>query len=93
MFDVWLGTLDREVLVNEWMRPDYAVWCHFAIPWVSDLARHGAKKLAVEGDVDMEENGKGDGIVKTEPIPRHPLFMIDQEEGEDVNEWLTALKK
>ncbi|KAJ9604788.1 hypothetical protein H2200_010903 [Cladophialophora chaetospira] len=97
MFDFWLGTLDREWLEQEWMRPDHAVWCHFGVDWVSDLVKNGARRLVGEGE-DGSGHGKGsetDDVreVKTEPLPRHPLFMVDQQEGEDVHEWLMALGK
>ena len=64
MFDIWLGTLDSEVLANEWMRPDHAFWCHFGIPWVSELAKTGAGRLVGNGERDTEEKGEGDGVVK-----------------------------
>lgn len=93
MFDIWLGTLDREALEQEWMRPDHAVWCHFGIDWVSDFAKNGARRLPREGG-ESSDGLKSDGKeVKTEPLPRHPLFMIEQPEGEDVSEWLDVLKK
>ncbi|EXJ69767.1 uncharacterized protein A1O5_06838 [Cladophialophora psammophila CBS 110553] len=85
MFDIWLGTLDREDLVNEWMRPDHALWCHFAVPWIADTSRAGARRLVVEDEIGIEaERGTVQGhkmtAVKTAPVPRHPLFMIDQME-------------
>lgn len=97
MFDIWLGTLDREILENEWMRPDHALWCHFAVDWVSDLAKRGARRRVQ--DVSPDEQGahrhvgQREGVGsrgETEPIPRHPLFMIDQLEGDDVSQWLRS---
>jgi hypothetical protein len=81
MFDIWLGTLDREDLEYEWMRPDHAVWCVFGIPWVADMVKTGARKV-IEGNA-----------AETEPLPRHPLFMVDQPEDEDIREWLKILGK
>jgi hypothetical protein len=100
MFDIWLGTLDRECLEQEWMRPDHAVWCHFAVPWVAELTKSGATRVmsAVEGEdsgrmigIAKESDERGEskrpsgGQLNTEPVPRHPLFMVDQNEGDDVS--------
>jgi hypothetical protein len=46
MFDIWLGTCDRDVLDNEWMRPEKVVWTHFGIEWVKEMSKDGL------GDVD-----------------------------------------
>jgi hypothetical protein len=41
MFDIWLGTFDRDVLENEWMRPEKVMWTHFGITWVRELSKCG----------------------------------------------------
>ncbi|ETI24192.1 hypothetical protein G647_03561 [Cladophialophora carrionii CBS 160.54] len=110
MFDIWLGTLDRDCLEQEWLRPDHAVWCHFAVPWIADLAKTGATRItsSVGEEDSLGSRGPGTGTgkggdergesirpngrqLKTEPVPRHPLFMVDQDEGADVSEWLKLL--
>ena len=42
MLDLWLGTLDRECLEQENMKPERQLWCHYGIPWIRDLADHGS---------------------------------------------------
>ncbi len=38
IFDVILGTLDREDLEKEWMAPDRHCWWSCGINWVQDLS-------------------------------------------------------
>lgn len=42
IFDVVLGTLDREVLGEEWMAPDRHCWWSCGIGWVQRLTNGGA---------------------------------------------------
>ena len=88
MIDICLGTLDREVLEKEWMRPDDALWCHFAIPWVADLAKSGARRVVDGGEGHEDDRVDEKQEVKTEPLARHPLHMLNQDEGDDLTPWL-----
>ncbi|KAJ9628830.1 hypothetical protein H2203_002733 [Taxawa tesnikishii (nom. ined.)] len=45
MMDIWLGTVDREHLEQEWIKPERIFWCDYKIQWISDLARDGAGGL------------------------------------------------
>ena len=49
MFDVWLGTLDREDLEKDYMQPERMLWCHCGVGWIKELSMNGAR----------EENGEG----------------------------------
>lgn len=42
MLDFWLGTVDREDLELEWMRPDTRVWCDWGVGWIKGLVVGGA---------------------------------------------------
>lgn len=42
MLDIWLGTVDREDLQHEYMKPERVVWCHCNIPCIRELTRSGA---------------------------------------------------
>ena len=42
MLDIWLGTVDREDLEKDWMAPERMMWCEKGVPWIRELARHGA---------------------------------------------------
>ena len=42
MLDIWLGTVDREDLENDYMKPERMMWCEKGIPWIRELARNGA---------------------------------------------------
>ena len=39
MLDIWLGSVDREDLENEYMKPERQLWCDKGIPWIRDFAR------------------------------------------------------
>lgn len=41
MLDLWLGTVDREYLQEQWMAPERMLWCEKGIGWVRELAREG----------------------------------------------------
>ncbi|KAK4504268.1 hypothetical protein PRZ48_005184 [Zasmidium cellare] len=41
MLDIWLGTVDRSDLEQDFMRPERALWCAKAVPWVAEMARSG----------------------------------------------------
>lgn len=41
--NIWAGTTDRNLLENDWCRPDHINNCSVAIPWVRDHVRNGAK--------------------------------------------------
>ena len=42
MLDILLGTVDREDLEEEYMRPERMIWCEKGVPWIRQLARNGA---------------------------------------------------
>lgn len=42
MLDIWLGTVDREVLEKEWMKPERMLWCEKGVTWIREFARNGA---------------------------------------------------
>lgn len=42
MIDIWLGTVDREDLEKEYMKPERMLWCEKGIPRVREMARYGA---------------------------------------------------
>lgn len=42
MLDIWLGTVDRECLEKEYMKPERMLWCEKGVPWIRELARNGA---------------------------------------------------
>ena len=42
MLDIWLGTVDRECLEKEYMKPERMLWCEMGVPWIRELARSGA---------------------------------------------------
>ena len=41
MIDVILGTVDRELLEQDWMRPERHLWWRYGVPWVQDLLMSG----------------------------------------------------
>ena len=41
MLDLWLGTVDREVLEQEYLMPERMLWCEKGIEWIRKLAREG----------------------------------------------------
>ncbi|KAL9113062.1 MAG: hypothetical protein Q9227_002674 [Pyrenula ochraceoflavens] len=41
MLDIWLGTVDREHLEKEWMKPERRLWCDMGIDWVKHFAYEG----------------------------------------------------
>ncbi|KAE8446922.1 hypothetical protein EG329_011553 [Mollisiaceae sp. DMI_Dod_QoI] len=41
--NIWAGTMDRNLLENDWCRPDHIMDCSIAIPWIRDYVKHGAK--------------------------------------------------
>lgn len=43
MVNIWAGTTDRNLLENDWCRPDHIMNCSITIPWVRDHVRNGAK--------------------------------------------------
>ena len=45
MLDIWLGTVDREDLEKDFMRPERMLWCEKGVPWVREMARDGAGRV------------------------------------------------
>lgn len=43
MFDIWLGTVDREDLEKDFMRPERQLWCQRGVPWIRELSTSGAR--------------------------------------------------
>ena len=43
MLDLWLGTLDRESLEQEYMKPERKLWCHYGILGSEILSDHGSR--------------------------------------------------
>lgn len=41
--NLWAGTTDRDLLENDWCRPDHVTDCSIAIPWIRDYVKNGAK--------------------------------------------------
>lgn len=54
IFDVILGTLDREDLEQEWMAPDRHCWWSCGIKWVQELS-NGGKVLPVHPSFKVNE--------------------------------------
>jgi len=44
MVDFLLGTIDREDLEKDWLKPEREMWWEKGIPWVRDLIRDGTIK-------------------------------------------------
>lgn len=44
MVDILLGTVDREDLEKDWLKPERELWWDMGIPWIRDLAREGTSK-------------------------------------------------
>jgi len=44
MVDILLGTVDREDLEKDWLKPERELWWEMGIPWVRDLTRDGTLK-------------------------------------------------
>ena len=42
MLDIWLGTVDRECLEENYMKPERMLWCEMGVPWIRELASKGA---------------------------------------------------
>lgn len=42
MLDIWLGTIDREDLEKDYMKPERIMWSEMGIPWVQEFVRGGA---------------------------------------------------
>ena len=55
MLDIFLGTVDREHLEQDWMRPERMLWCAKGIDWIRDLARHGAGGVGEHPEWKMDE--------------------------------------
>jgi hypothetical protein len=45
MVDILVGTVDREDLEKEWMKPQRELSWDMGIPWIQDLARDGTVKV------------------------------------------------
>ena len=41
MLDLWLGTVDREILEQDYLMPERMLWCEKGIAWVRKLSREG----------------------------------------------------
>ncbi|EON99248.1 hypothetical protein UCRPA7_5238 [Phaeoacremonium minimum UCRPA7] len=41
VIDVILGAVDRELLEQDWMRPERHLWWRYGVPWVQDLLMGG----------------------------------------------------
>ena len=54
IFDVVLGTLDREVLEKDWMAPDRHCWWSCGIKWIQELS-NGEKVLPVHPTFKVNE--------------------------------------
>ena len=59
--DLWLATLDRECLEQEWMQPQQRVHGHFAIPWVRSMLDKTGLKICpwYKTDQTFEDFEKG----------------------------------
>jgi hypothetical protein len=44
MVDILLGTVVREDLENDWLKPEREMWWEMGIPWIRDLIRDGTIK-------------------------------------------------
>ena len=44
MMDILLGTVDREDLERDWMKPTRELWWDKGIPWIQELVREGTGK-------------------------------------------------
>lgn len=43
MLDICLGTVDREDIEKEYMRPERQLWCAKGVPWIRELASQGIR--------------------------------------------------
>jgi hypothetical protein len=43
IMSLWAATMDRDLLQNDWCRPEHIMNCSIAIPWVRDYVRNGEK--------------------------------------------------
>lgn len=55
MLDIWLGTVDRDDLEKEWMRPERMLWCEKGIDWIRDMARNGAGGVSEHPGRNIDE--------------------------------------
>ncbi|KAE9369025.1 hypothetical protein N431DRAFT_428696 [Stipitochalara longipes BDJ] len=44
MVDILLGTVDREYLEKDWLKPERELWWDMGVPWIRDLTRGGTIK-------------------------------------------------
>ena len=44
MVDILLGTMDREDLEKDWLKPECELWWDMGVPWIQDLTRNGTVK-------------------------------------------------
>ena len=61
MLDIWLGTVDREDLEKDYMKPERMMWCDKGVPWIRRLARSGAGGIP-EHPLTKIDKVVGDGI-------------------------------
>lgn len=56
--DFRLGTVDKEILEKEWMKPDRHLWWERGIPWVGEVVMKGMAELPTHGDWRCDEVAK-----------------------------------
>ena len=61
MLDIWLGTVDREDLQEDYMKPERMLWCEKGVPWIRELAKNGAGGIP-EHPLTKIDKVVGDGI-------------------------------
>ena len=60
MLDVVLGSVDREDLEREALRPERQLWWDLGTPWVQKLSLEGVSHLPKHPDYKVDEVVDGD---------------------------------
>jgi hypothetical protein len=45
MVDIWTGTVDRDILERDWLKPDRSLWTATGIPWIREQIATGASGI------------------------------------------------
>lgn len=61
MVDVWTGTVDRDILERDWLKPERALWTAVGIPWVREQIATGASGIC-EHPLTQVDKVMGDDI-------------------------------
>lgn len=80
ILNLFAATTDRDLLENDWCRPDHVMNCSIAIPWVRDHVKNGTKDTPEHPWIFMDWKMSDDFRPHIEMLKQHGL-------GLDVTMW------